>query len=205
MISVYQLKPRFQQLLRPLAAALVKAKVTPNAVTVSAIIGSAVCGGVAALGAAQHPLWLLVLPVWLFSRMALNAIDGLMAREFNLTSNLGAILNELGDALSDLALYLPLALVDPAALWPIILFSVGAVLTEFCGVLGKALGVSRHYEGPMGKSDRALVVGALAVATAFFPAALVAWKWVFWAGVLLAAWTCRNRLAGMLAECRTKH
>ena len=43
--------------------------------------------------------------------MALNALDGMLAREFNQKSRLGAVLNELGDVVSDTALYLPIALV----------------------------------------------------------------------------------------------
>ena len=47
----------------------------------------------------------------------------------------------------------------PARMWPAIAFTLAATLTEFCGVLGSALGGPRRYEGPMGKSDRALVIG----------------------------------------------
>ena len=36
----------------------------------------------------------------LFLRMALNAIDGMLAREFNQKTNLGAYLNELTDVIS---------------------------------------------------------------------------------------------------------
>ena len=52
---------------------------------------------------------LLLLPPVLFVRMALNAIDGMLAREFAQKSALGAVLNELGDVVSDTALYLPFA------------------------------------------------------------------------------------------------
>jgi len=36
--------------------------------------------------------------------MALNAIDGMLAREHHMQSKLGAILNELGDVVSDTVL-----------------------------------------------------------------------------------------------------
>lgn len=42
-----------------------------------------------------------------FIRMALNALDGMLARECNQQTRLGAILNETGDVISDIALYLP--------------------------------------------------------------------------------------------------
>ena len=103
---------------------------TPNAVTVIAIVGS-IGVGTATAFASSRPALLLLPPVWLFIRMALNAIDGMMARELAMSSNLGAVLNELGDAVSDLSLYLPLAFVYAPAQWPIVGFAIGAVLTEF--------------------------------------------------------------------------
>src|SRR5205085_7053090 len=158
--SIYDLKPKFQNLLRPLMHGLARAGVTPNLITLAAIIGSLVVG--VSLTQARERQWLLLLlPVWLFIRMALNALDGMMARELNQASALGAVLNELGDVLSDLGLYLPLAVLTEQILWPVLLFNLGAVLTEFCGVLSQARGASRRYDGPLGKSDRAFLIGAL--------------------------------------------
>jgi CDP-diacylglycerol--glycerol-3-phosphate 3-phosphatidyltransferase len=203
MPSVYDLKPKFQNLLRPAMNALARAGLTPNIVTVTAIVGS-ILAGAAVSQSAQKPTLLLLLPVWLFLRMALNAIDGMMARELGKSTHLGSVLNELGDVVSDLGLYLPLAFVYEAAAWPVVAFSIGAVLAEFSGVLGSALGASRHYEGPMGKSDRAFVVGALGLATFFFPAVLRAWPWIFSVAALLTVLTCLNRTARALEELRSR-
>lgn len=158
MLTVYQLKPAFQGLLRPAVGRLAAAGVTPNAVTVTAILGSAAAGLAIALAPAES--WpLLVLPAALFARMALNAVDGMLAREHDMRTRLGAILNEVGDAVSDAALYLPLALVTGFQPALVMLVVVLAVISEFAGVLGLAVGASRRYDGPMGKSDRALVFG----------------------------------------------
>lgn len=203
MPSVYDLKPKFQALLRPLMRRLAGAGVTPNAVTLLALAGSLVVGALTAQ-AAHNPVWLLLLPVWLFVRMALNAIDGMMAREFALATPLGAVLNELGDALSDLGLYLPLAFVASASRWPVVAFAIGAVLTEFCGVLGRALGATRRYDGPMGKSDRAFVAGALGLLTFIAPVVLNWWAWIFGLLAALTVLTCWKRLARALNELQTK-
>jgi CDP-diacylglycerol--glycerol-3-phosphate 3-phosphatidyltransferase len=201
MPSVYDLKPRFQQLLRPLIASLARAGFTANAMTLIALAGS-IMAGVGIAFAGRYRALLLLLPFWLFARMALNAIDGMMARELGMSSQLGAVLNESGDAASDLALYLPLAIVSPASQWPVVSFAIGAVLTEFCGVLGRALGASRRYEGPMGKSDRAFVVGALALITFLFPSIEGIWPWVFGACAALTLLTCFNRLSKALTELK---
>lgn len=202
MPSVYDLKPKFQALLRPLMRRIAALGFTPNTITLIAIIGSIAVGAVIS-SAGSRPVLLLLMPVWLFVRMALNAIDGMMARELEMSTQLGAVLNELGDAVSDLGLYLPLAFVYEPALWPVVAFSIGAILTEFSGVLGRALGAGRHYEGPMGKSDRAFVVGALGLATFLFPAVGKAWSWIFAVAALLTVLTCLNRVSQALRELRS--
>jgi phosphatidylglycerophosphate synthase len=202
-MSVYDLKPRFQAILRPFANSLARVGVTANAVTVAAMAGSFVVGWLLLYAWAYPPL-LLLIPAWLFGRMALNAIDGMLAREHGMKTRLGGVLNEVGDVVSDAALYLPLATYTTGSPWPVVLFTLGAALTEFCGVLGQALGSSRHYEGPMGKSDRALLVGALAMATFFFPGLYVAWPGVFWAGAALTLVTSVRRCRAALAELAQK-
>jgi CDP-diacylglycerol---glycerol-3-phosphate 3-phosphatidyltransferase len=201
MPSIYDLKPRFQALLRPIIARLAAWGWTPNFVTALALAFSVAVGAIIVL-ARQNLRILLLLPVWLFLRMALNAIDGMMARELNLKSTLGAVLNELGDVVSDLALYLPMAVVSPPSLWPVIGFALGAALTEFCGVLGQALGAGRRYEGPMGKSDRAFFVGALGLITGIAPQFIHYWPVLFGVAAALAALTCWNRLSRTLKDLR---
>src|SRR5580692_11173621 len=105
MPSIYGLKPRFQNLLRPLTNALARAGVSANQVTLSAMVTSLAAGAVIFYSRSQRAL--LLLPIILFVRMALNAIDGMLAREHNQKTALGATLNELGDVISDSALYLP--------------------------------------------------------------------------------------------------
>jgi phosphatidylglycerophosphate synthase len=199
MPSVYEFKPAFQRLLRPLVQGLVSAGITPNHLTLAAVAGSlAVGAAVAAL--ARAPRWLLLLPAWLLVRMALNAMDGMAAREHEMRTRLGGALNEVGDVVSDLALYLPLAAVSPGVPWPAVAFSLGALLTEFCGLLGLALGGARRYDGPMGKSDRALIVGLLGLLAGLAPQTLRYWPAVLWIASAFTVITCWNRVARVLRE-----
>jgi len=162
MASIYDLKPRFQGLLRPLTNALAGAGITANQVTVTATLLSIVTGTIIAFWPDKHWSLLLIAPV-LFIRMALNAIDGMLAREHHQASKLGAILNELGDVLSDAALYLPLALVPGIEPVWVVLAVLLAVISEMTGVVAVQIGAVRRYDGPMGKSDRALVFGAVSL------------------------------------------
>lgn len=162
MPTLYQLKPKFQQLLRPLLHRLHGVGVSANAVTVTAMGLSMLLGSVLWYFPRVPVLWLL-LPVFLLLRMALNAIDGMLAREFNQQSRVGAILNEVGDVVSDCFLYVPFGLIYGVSFSLVLLIVLLAILSEFIGVLGQVIGGGRRYDGPMGKSDRAFVFGALAL------------------------------------------
>lgn len=163
MATIYDLKPRFQALLRPGVKRLAAAGVTPNQVTLTALLLSVLVGGAIALWPDRN--WpLLLLPAALFLRMALNAVDGMLAREHDMQTTLGAMLNELGDVLSDAALYLPLALLPGVTPHWVVLAVLLAVVSEMAGVVAVQAGVERRYDGPMGKSDRALVFGAIGLA-----------------------------------------
>jgi CDP-diacylglycerol---glycerol-3-phosphate 3-phosphatidyltransferase len=158
--TLYDIKPAFQKLLRPLAVRLVAMGATANTVTLGAAALSIATGAVIAIWHdTPGVFWLL--PIVLFIRMALNAIDGMLAREFGQKSTLGMYLNELTDVVSDTALILPFGLLPVFPLWDVVIFAVLAVLTEFAGVLGLVAGASRRYDGPFGKSDRALALGAI--------------------------------------------
>ena len=158
--TLYALKPKFQGLLRPLVTRLAAAGVTANQVTVLALAMSVATGAFVALAAdAIRPF--LLLPLVFLVRMTLNAVDGMLAREFGQQSPLGAYLNELADVVSDAALYLPFAFVAPFGPWWIGLVIVASCVSEMAGALGPLAGTVRRFDGPMGKSDRALVFGAL--------------------------------------------
>jgi CDP-diacylglycerol--glycerol-3-phosphate 3-phosphatidyltransferase len=199
-MTLYALKPRFQDLLRPLVAWLAAIGVTANQVTLAAAVGSVAVAAIVIWNAEQRATFLL-LPLWLFVRMALNAIDGMLAREFGQKSRLGAYLNELCDVVSDAALYAPFAVLAPFG-WPgITLVILLAALSELAGVLGPTVGASRRYDGPLGKSDRAFVFGALG---AWVGVGLALPNWLGWPIVLLISLllviTTVNRIRAGLAE-----
>lgn len=199
MLSIYQLKPAFQNLLRPGVKHLYERGVTANQVTLAAAVVSVGLGVL--LAAMPQHIWLFALvPLWMILRMALNAVDGMLAREFGQQSKLGAYLNELCDLIADSALYLPFALLPGVSPLLVVLVVVLALISEYAGVIGPMVGASRRYDGPMGKSDRALCFGVLGagVASGLLPP--------MWIDVLLALilalllYTLYNRVRQGLAE-----
>jgi CDP-diacylglycerol--glycerol-3-phosphate 3-phosphatidyltransferase len=201
MPSVYDLKPKFQALLRPITDGLARAGVTANSVTLSAMFLSLATGAAIFYFRDTKILWLL--PLVLFLRMALNAIDGMLAREHNQKTALGAILNELCDVLSDTALYLPLALIAPPFQpLTVVLVVILAIISEMTGVIGVQIGASRRYDGPMGKSDRAFIFGAIGLALALRVPIDAILPPLLWIIVVLLALTIVNRARGALRELR---
>lgn len=199
MPSIYDLKPGFQSLLKPLVKALHAHGVTANQVTLTAVALSFMGGGMIAWKPGEA--WpLLVLPLVLLVRMGLNAIDGMLARDFAQQSKLGAMLNELGDVISDAALYLPLAwlpMVYPPLVVGIVILSI---LSEMTGVVAVQIGARRQYQGPMGKSDRAFWLGAMAFALGVGAAPGNWINWLFGVMLVMLLITITNRVRTALKE-----
>ncbi len=193
MITIYQLKPKFQNLLRPLVHTLYQRGITANQVTLFACLGSILTAGIIAVSLPNFMiLWLM--PIWLFVRMALNAIDGMLAREHQQASKLGAYLNELCDVISDTALMLillPIAGINSIAVFSVIFL---ALLSEYAGVIAPMIGEKRRYDGPMGKSDRAFVLGALCIALALNIISMTFLNGILWAMVVLLMFTIYQRI-----------
>jgi CDP-diacylglycerol--glycerol-3-phosphate 3-phosphatidyltransferase len=199
MPSIYQLKPLFQQSLSGIVRKLATIGVTANQVTLSAAALSVALGAALVWSPQNSALW-LSFPVFLFVRMALNAIDGMLARQYGQQSALGGLLNEAGDLVSDAALYLAFAVLPGLHAWLVVAVVLLAWLTEFVGVCGIMVGASRRYDGPMGKSDRAFVFGACGLAIG------LGWSAGAWLNVILAVVallslvTVLNRARAILGE-----
>jgi CDP-diacylglycerol--glycerol-3-phosphate 3-phosphatidyltransferase len=202
MPSVYDLKPKFQSLLRPITNSFARSGVTANQVTIAALLLSLATG--ATMFYFRTPRTLLLLPIALFVRMALNAIDGMLAREHHQQTALGAILNELGDVISDAALYLPLAVVPVFNAPLIVLIVLFAAFTEITGVVATQIGASRRYDGPMGKSDRAFIFGALGLLLGLHAPIAPFVIYILSAVLALLFITILNRSRSALAELRSR-
>lgn len=207
MPTLYDIKPAFQARLRPVTTRLATTGVTANQVTVAAAVLSVAAGAAIALWPTTRAVfWLL--PVVLFARMALNAIDGMLAREHGQASTLGMFLNEICDVISDLTLILPFAFVAPFSVCGVVGFALAAMLAEFAGVLGVAAHAGhpagRRYDGPLGKSDRAAALAIIATVVAL-GINLPGWAgWIFPVLAALSVVTLVNRVRAALTAANAK-
>lgn len=201
MISVYNLKKNFQNILRPISDALYKCGITANMVTINALILSLAIGLV--IYFTKSPIALAMLPLVLFVRMALNAIDGMLAREHNQKSLVGIYLNEIGDVLSDVFIYVPVLWFCGICEHLILLFITLMIISEFVGIMGVQAGADRRYEGPMGKSDRAFVFGSLGLVLFFVVIPTVYLNWLIVVLSVLLVWTSFNRIKSGINQAKS--
>jgi CDP-diacylglycerol--glycerol-3-phosphate 3-phosphatidyltransferase len=147
--------------------------------TYAAVGCAAVGGGLLSLGLLQPSrLWLLwlLLPL-IVARLALNALDGMVATRSGRARPWGKVLNEFADRLADLALLGPLLLVPGVNRWLAVAALCSTLLVSYLGILAEAVGAGRQYGGPMGKADRMAWLGLAAAMTAasgsFLPLAML--------------------------------
>ena len=143
-----------------------KLKITPNSITIFSVFFSFLLSYFF-FQAMENKIYFLFVALGLLIRMMLNALDGMMARTYNLQSKIGEALNEIGDIVSDTAIYFPLIFFASLKLEIAIIFIVLAIINEFCGLISKIISNTRRYDGPMGKSDRAFLIGLICVISYF--------------------------------------
>ncbi|CBG88396.1 CDP-alcohol phosphatidyltransferase [Citrobacter rodentium] len=125
-MTLYRIKPAFQALLRPLMFWLHKHRVTANHITLAAIGISFLTGGV--LLFFPRPELLILLPVVLFVRMALNALDGMLAQTINGVRSYAGPLGKSDRALVFGAWGLVLSIWPQLATWNNAVWSIAIIL-----------------------------------------------------------------------------
>ncbi|MCY7007794.1 CDP-alcohol phosphatidyltransferase family protein [Fusobacterium simiae] len=194
-ISIYKLKTKFQNLLMPICKKLVDLKVTPNQITVTTVLLNIIFAGIIYKFGNLTYLFLIV-PVFLFLRMALNALDGMIANKFNQKTKMGVFYNEAGDVVSDTVFfYVFLRVIGINEIYNL-LFVFLSVLSEYVGVVAVMVDNKRHYEGPMGKSDRAFLISLLAI-TYFFIGNKY-FDYILILAIVLLIFTIYNRISSSL-------
>jgi len=162
-MGIYSIKPRFQQFLAPVKNLFIRLHVHPTTINIMALVLS-VLAGVALYFSDKYVLLLWYIPVMAFVRTALNALDGLVARALKVKNqDYGEVLNELMDRISDAAIFFGLALTSYTSLVLGSAVTIIILLNSYLSILSKVAGGSRQYGGVMGKADRMIYVGIMAV------------------------------------------
>jgi CDP-diacylglycerol--glycerol-3-phosphate 3-phosphatidyltransferase len=174
-MGIYGTKSKWQRALRPVVTFCVRHRVHPDVFTYGALILSLVAA-LALLRAASNRAWLWLVPPCVLMRLGFNLMDGLIARRLGLADAWGEVKNEFGDRIADIAILLGLGLGSYAEA-RLAALALGLILcVSYLGVLGKAVGGPRVYEGVFGKGDRMLSLAAFTFYP-LFSADLTSYNW----------------------------
>jgi len=185
--GLYSFKSWYAGRLAPVRRGLVAAHVPPAAITVTGIAFGAGAGAALAL-LRPGPAAGAVVAVLLAARLACANLDGGVARDGGRATRFGSVLNEVGDRAAELAALAGCLALAPAAL--VLAAALAATLPSWVALAGAAAGLGRIQGGPVGKTERCLLLAL--VAAIGFPAVFL---WVLAAGSGLTALVRLARLA----------
>lgn len=162
-MGIYSTKSKWQRVLDPVVAICVRKRVHPDWFTYSALVLSFVAA-FAFYRAGAERWWLWLAPPCVLIRLALNLLDGQVARGMGLDDPWGEVKNEFGDRIADVAIFLGISFGGYAHASLVALVLALVLCISYLGILGKALGGPRVYGGIFGKGDRMI---SLAVFTLY--------------------------------------
>ena len=162
-MDLYRSKATVSRRLEPVIDQLARRGVNPDTLTLAAVPVGLLAGGCLLLSPAE-PVVLLAVPVLAAARLALNLLDGAVARRTGRIHPRGELYNELGDRLADIAFLAPVAFLPGADRTTVLLGVTGAVFASFAGVVPRAAGSERIYRGVLSKPGRMALLAGCAVA-----------------------------------------
>ncbi len=154
----------------PLVSIAVKLKITPNILTIAALLASAAAG----------ILFYFRLEFWGIVAVAVNAfcdmMDGAVAREMKIQSLRGDFLDHAVDRYADIFIICGL-FAGGLVPWPVGVFAL-------TGVLMASFGVGRFYGGLLGRADRLVLIMVVGIIGLIYPVTIYGLTWLGWLMVL---------------------
>lgn len=183
-MTLDSLRPLADRLMEPIIGGAKRIGLTPNLVSVLALLAAA-GAGVAFFAAREMRMLYLVGALLVFVNGVLDLLDGGLARELQVDSKAGDLLDHVLDRYADILVIAGLAagveqfVIGFAAV-------TGVLMTSYLGTQAEAVDLDRVYGGLLGRADRLVLVGAVATAAAFFDETLFELTLVGWLLVLFA-------------------
>lgn len=177
-------RPLADRALEPFVEGADRVGLTPNDVSVLAFALAGVAAG-AFYVAGANPGWYLVGALLVLLNGALDLLDGALARRQNVASTAGDLLDHVLDRYADILIIAGLAAgIGEYALGFVAV--TGVLMTSYLGTQAQAVGLDRVYGGLLGRADRLVLVGVVAVLTGLVPVTIVWFTLVGWLLVLFA-------------------
>ncbi len=196
------LKSRSTRWARAFAGALVRARATPDHISLLSILFA--LAGAGLLLYAPTPAGLVAVAACIQLRLLCNLLDGMVAVEGGRKSPVGALYNEVPDRIADSLFIVTLGYASgaPALGW---YGALAAAVTAYIRVLGGTLGQAQDFRGPFAKQQRmaAMTLGCLVAATELYGwGTLRALELTAWLIAVGATLTCVTRTRAIAARLR---
>jgi len=158
----------------PLVSIAVKLKITPNILTIAALLASAAAG----------ILFYFRLEFWGIVAVAVNAfcdmMDGAVAREMKIQSLRGDFLDHAVDRYADIFIICGL-FAGGLVPWPVGVFALtGVLMSSYLGTQAQAVGVGRFYGGLLGRADRLVLIMVVGIIGLIYPVSIYGLTWLGW-------------------------
>lgn len=157
--GLYALKPWYSEVLGGVRERLARRGVSPNAVTAAGVCCGAFAGAVLAV-APSPALATAFVALLMAGRLAAANLDGALARHCGRSTRWGAVCNELGDRCAELAVLAGCFALAPV--WLVLAAMLAASVPSWVSLAGASAGASRINGGPVGKTERCLLITVLA-------------------------------------------
>lgn len=155
----YNLKHASAKLLHPLLKFLINFH--PNTLTSASLIFSLFAGLCFFLS--KIPGFLILAIPFILLRMAMNVLDGMLARQKGISGPEGEVFSEMTDRFSDLALLMGITFSGYTNNILGLSATISILIVSYMGILGKAVGANRQFGGFLGKVDRMVYMSLAAI------------------------------------------
>lgn len=146
---------------------------------------------------------LLILPAALVLRIALSLMEEMLTGDQAMAAPKARLARELGDALSDALLYLPLALYPGVPGGLVVTLVALGLCSEITRLAALGIGARGNREGPMAYQDRAIVFGLMGLILALDSGNAVWLPWLLLPASAMAIATIVNRIRSALQQSDT--
>ncbi|MCL7476099.1 MAG: CDP-alcohol phosphatidyltransferase family protein [ANME-2 cluster archaeon] len=178
-------RPYVSFILEPCASALVRIGLTPNRVSVLSLV-FAILAGVSYYYSYDNRLYLVAALVFVILNSFTDAVDGVMARLFNMQSDRGDFLDHVIDRYADTFIICGIFFAGYVHWMVGVAAITGVLITSYMGTQAQAVGGTRHYGGIMGRADRLALIIMVSAANIFYTGQTYSMELLGWTIVVIA-------------------
>jgi len=157
------LRPYMKDIMAPFISAAEKTGLTPNNLSIGALICSA------AAGIAFYYTNVLAGTLCVALNALFDGLDGALARAQNIEGKKGDFLDHVIDRYADIFIITGI-FAGGFASWQVGVFALtGVLMSSYLGTQAQAVGVGRYYGGVLGRADRLVLIILAGVLTMIVP------------------------------------